>query len=953
MATQPFVIPITTDIKGAQQGFQKLQRNAKRSFSGISKAASNLGNVITGFSSAVDLAKGALDALDRSMQAIVKTGQQLDRANFFGVQAKEVQALQRQFDGAITKAQSLNTLIELQASGVGKELAPQLAKAARALSFVSGLSRSELLQQLSSGDVSDEVLQKIGVRAGELALATQQRANALDRELTKYDKVQIALGLVNKGAARLGTTIDSLVKKDVVSPITKLRNSLSDIGFGVLRSVAPAILNLVNRLGGVDGIVRRVERFVKNSLVPFIEGLPAKIEKGIDKIKAELKAGGSLSAVLGKQLALVFFEGIKQAFKMAGKYIVKNPDVLIPLGIGSAIAGAIVKGFKFAQKKLAGTTTKPGLPGSSDTPALDSSLSRPSSRQKAVNNFESGIIGAGGRRGGRRRGVSRAAQELAAERAALQSEARALTRNFLSNALDAISNLGGTISGVFSSLRDLPEKARVFLSTKRTREALLSVLKIADKPLRQQLQLIRQNKRLTDQQKQSAVIFAIQSKAGLDDAREYLRNQNVVTKELKAQNSFLQSNAQQAAIARLENDRQTDVVTNLRQLDLQLQTLLIDRQRLVGKISKQRGVALVRSKALLQIIDQQIARTGEFTKAYAKQNELQKIAISFQRTLADLERQQEIARAKALSDRIRENALLQTQEAKAALLSARGFGAQATLEQQRIAAKRTILDLDQKILETNQAIQKTALQAAADALKGNTQAFKAGQVRVKALQAQKTGLEEQRDLQKQVGAQLVENARRATTFAGGLQQAFADAENTARNFSNALGQQLGGLAKSAINFATDSLVRLGEGLGQLAQGLKGFDFGADFRKRALSFLSDLAVQLGSFFITAGTGLLLTGDVARGPALIGIGAALATGGGFAKAFAGGGGASASTAGLNAIRQSPSAAPTRQQQTVTQETYILFNRAPWSLGTPEQEFRQFKQWQQSNSRTVGAR
>ena len=332
---------------------------------------------------------------------------------------------------------------------------------------------------------------------------------------------------------------------------------------------------------------------------------------------------------------------------------------------------------------------------------------------------------------------------------------------------------------------------------------------------------------------------------------------------------------------------------------------------------------------------------------------MQKVAIGFQRTLADLERQQEIARAKALSDRIRENALLQTQEAKAALLAARGFGAQATLEQQRIAAKRTILDLDQKILETNQAIQKTALQAAADALKGNDKAFKAGQARVQALSQQRDALKDQRDLQKQVGAQLVENARRATTFAGGLQQAFADAEATARNFSNALGQQLGGLAKSAINFATDSLVRLGEGLGQLAQGLKSFDFGADFRQRALSFLSDLAVQLGSFFITAGTGLLLTGDVARGPALIGIGAALATGGGFAKAFAGGGGASASTAGLNAIRQTPSAAPTRQQQTVTQETYILFNRAPWSLGTPEQEFRQFKQWQQSNSRTVGAR
>ena len=952
MATTPLQIPITADIKGAQNGFRKLQQTAKRSFSSITKSAASLGNIVTGFSSAVDLAKGAVDGLDRALKAVVQTGQQIERGKFFGVTVADAAALQKQLDGAISKQQAFGTLIELQAAGIGKDLAPQIAKASRALAFVSGLPRSELLQQLASGEVADDVLQKIGVRSGELALATQQRANALDRELTKYDKVQIALGLVNKGAGRLGTTIDAIVKKDIVSPITKLRSSLADVGFGVLRAVAPAVLQLVQKLGGVDGIVKRIDGFVKNSLVPFIEDLPRKITEAIKKLKAEIKAGGSLQAALGKQLALVFASALKSGFGLFLAYLKKNPGLFLAAIFPPALIAQITASFlksttKATQKQAA---TLPTAQAATTAPAFAPLLRRTRDQvQQARVLFGAGV------RGGRR-GVSRAAQEIAAERAALQSEARALTRNFLSNALDALSNLGGTISGVFSALRDLPEKAKVFLSTRRTRAALLSVLKVIDKPLNQQLALIRQNKTLTDQQKQSAVIFAIQSKAGLDDAREYLRNQKVVTSELRAQNSFLTSNAQQAALAKLENDRNTDVQTTLRQLAAQREVLLIRQAALQKTIATASGVRLVQARALLTITNNQLTRTAKFSAEYQRQNELQNVAIQLQKSLASLEREQEIKRAAALSKRIQQNADLEKRTTQAALLTARGLSALAQVEQQRIAAKRAILDIDQKILATNQEIERTALKAGADALKGNAAASAAAQKRVEALQVQKQALEDQRQLQKQVGAQLVENAQRATTFAGGLRQAFADAEATARNFSNALGQQLGGLAKSAIQFATDSLVKLGEGLGQLAQGLKGFDFGADFRKRALSFLSDLAVQLGSFFIMSGTGLLLTGTpdgVVRGGALIGIGAALATGGGFAKAFAGGSGSSASTAGINALRSTPSAAPTRQAETTTQETYILFNRAPWSLGTPEQEFRQFKQWQQSNARTVGAR
>ena len=952
MATTPLQIPITADIKGAQNGFRKLQQTAKRSFSSITKSAASLGNIVTGFSSAVDLAKGAVDGLDQSLKAVVKTGQQIERGKFFGVTVADAARLQKQLDGAISKQQAFGTLIELQAAGIGKDLAPQIAKASRALAFVSGLPRSELLQQLASGEVADDVLQKIGVRSGELALATQQRANALDRELTKYDKVQIALGLVNKGAARLGTTLDAVARKDIVSPITKLRNAFKDLVFGVLRTIAPQINKIIASAGGVDKIVQRIETFTKSTLIPAIQSLVKQTKKALKAIADEAKKkGSSFFSVFRDRMSEAIADGIVSGIAKATKTGAKG---LARLAISAFTSSQTIASADFERKqeeRLRAARRRLQQAPTVASPDLVQRLGlRPLAPVKATTSGTKGGV-----RGGRR-GVSRAAQEIAAERAALQSEARALTRNFLSNALDALSNLGGTISGVFSALRDLPEKAKVFLSTRRTRAALLSVLKVIDKPLNQQLALIRQNKTLTDQQKQSAVIFAIQSKAGLNDAKEFLRNQKVVTSELRAQNSFLTSNAQQAAVSKLENDKITDVQTAQRDLQKQEQVLLIEKARLEKTIATASGVRLVEARALLTITNNQLTRTAKFSAEYQRQNELQNVAIQLQKTLASLEREQEIKRAAALSKRIQQNADLEKRTTQAALLTARGLSALAQVEQQRIAAKRAILDIDQKILATNQEIERTALKAGADALKGNLEASAAAQKRVEALQVQKKALVDQRNIQKKVGAQLVENAQRATTFAGGLRQSFADAEATGRNFSNALGQQLGGLAKSAIQFATDSLVRLGEGLGQLAQGLKGFDFGADFRKRALSFLSDLAVQLGSFFIMSGTGLLLTGTpdgVVRGGALIGIGAALATGGGFAKAFAGGSGSSASTAGINALRSTPSAAPTRQAETTTQETYILFNRAPWSLGTPEQEFRQFKQWQQGNARTVGAR
>lgn len=959
MATQPLQIPISVDLKRALAGFKKLQQGAARTFGKISRSANTLANVVTGFSSAVDLAKGALDGLDRSMQAVVKTGQQIERGRFFGVTIQDARDLQKEFDGAITKANAFNTLIELQASGIGKQLAPEIAKVTRALSFVSGLPRSQVLEQLTSGEVADDLLQKVGVRAGELALATQQRANALDRELTKYDRVQVALGLIRKGAARLGTTLDKIAAKDLVNPITKLRTALSDIVFGVLRTIAPEINKIVKSAGGVDKIVKRIETFVKSTLIPAIQSLVKQTKKALKKIADEAKTSGrSFFSVFKDRMAEAIADGIVIGIGKASK---KGAKALGKLAI-SAFTSSQLASADFQRKQAAELRARNRQFAALNAPIP--ALSPQEAQRIAALNLQplgplktggtkTGGTKTGGTRGGRR-GVSRAAQEIAAERAALASEARTLTRNFLSSALDALSNLGGTISGVFASLKDLPEKARVFLATRKTREALLSVVKDVEKPLLQQLQLIRQNTKLTDQQKQAATIFAIQSKAGLNDAKEFLRNQEVVSKELQAQGSFLESNAQLAAVAKLENDKITDVLTAQADLLKQEQVLLLERARLQKQVASSSGVRLTRSKVLLSIVEQQLARTRRFGVVYGRNNELQQLSIRLQKELAKLEAEQEAARQAALSRKIAQDAKLRTQELQAQLVAARGFSAEATLLQQQIAGKKQIAEIDAQILATNQAIQKTAVQAANDALKGNLAASKAAQTRVAALTQQKKALEDQRSLQQTISRQLEENAARATTFAGGLRSAFADAESAARNFSNALGQQLGSLARSAIQFATDSLVKLGEGLGSLAQGLQGFDIGADFRKRALSFLSDLAIQLGSFFITAGTGLLLTGDVARGPALIGIGAALATGGGFAKAFAGGSaGSAASTAGINAIRSTPSAVPARRQEQVTQETYILFNRTPWSLGTPEQEFREFKSWQERQRRTIGGR
>ena len=962
MASNPLVVPISVDIRKAVAEFKKLQRFTTRTFKKIGRAAETVGNIVTGIASGTLIAEKAFQGLDKALDEIVKTGNNLERAKFFKVSIRDAEKLQRQLNGAISKQEAFNLLIEQTASGVPKSVTADIAKVTKALAFVSGLPESQLLEQLSKGEIAEDVLIKAGARAGELALATQRRANSLDRELSQYDKIQVALKVARTGAKRLGTSIDELAKKNIVSPITQLQNSLKDIVFGTLRALSPTIRKLITDLGGVKGITRSIDQFVSRKLIPGIKSIGEEIRKTIDSIRKEAKdSNKGIFEVLADRIADAMARGIalgiKKATGDAGKRALKF--ALSPFLSSKTATGTFEKSEqkRFAEirkqqaaravefaKMLRGMAgIEPGqvkIPasikqGSGDAPRLDKTKTKTG--------------------GGGRKGVSREAQEIAAERAGLQAQARALTRDFLSQSLNAISSLGGTISGVFSALKDLPERARIFLSTKKTREALLSVVQIIDKPLKQQLALIRSSTTLTDQQKKAATIFAITSKAGLDDQREYLRNQTTANAELKASNSFLQSNARLVELARQTNDRQTDVATSLRQLDLQRQTLLVRRTELL----KQANGASSRQQKTLEaqviILDSQLRRVNRFQKQYKEINRIQSIAIQLNQKLAALAKQQEIASANRQTFLIKQASVLAVDELKAQQLAAKGFQAQAALEQQQIAAKRQKLELDTKLLMVNQQLAQLQLQAQADAAKGNKDAAAAANKRVAALQIQQASISTQLDQQAKLNQQLVENARAATTFAGGLQSAFQDAIASAQNLENSIGKAIGNAARSIGEFVSNEIFSIGEAFGQLAAGMKGLDIGADFSTRGAQFLAGLAKQMGSFFLLAGTGLILTGEpssVGRGIALAGLGGLLLAGGGFASGMSGAspGGSAVTASALNATRREPSAAPTTRQRQETNTTFLLFNTVPWDNKTEEQPRREFNAWNNRGGRTV---
>ena len=122
-----------------------------------------------------------------------------------------------------------------------------------------------------------------------------------------------------------------------------------------LRTIAPEINKIVKSAGGVDKIVKRIETFVKSTLIPAIQSLVKQTKKALKKIADEAKTSGrSFFSVFKDRMAEAIADGIVIGIGKASK---KGAKALGKLAI-SAFTSSQLASADFQRQQAAATTRK-------------------------------------------------------------------------------------------------------------------------------------------------------------------------------------------------------------------------------------------------------------------------------------------------------------------------------------------------------------------------------------------------------------------------------------------------------------------------------------------------------------------------------------------------------------------------------------------------------------------
>lgn len=838
-------------------GFAKLIRASAKLAKGIVKnniSLEKMANIVTGLASGVGLLKGAYEGLGTVVDSLIDSSRTFARGKFFGVGIKEAQRFKDLLGSSISLQKALNFQIELASIGAEK-LVPEIVQASRALSFVSGLDRSEILDQLKTGAIDENALAKIGIGAGQLEMAMKRAELATGRQLSEFDKIKVILGLINKGAKVLGTTVEKLAKKDIVSPFQKLRSSINDILFGIVRGAAPALQGLLKSFGGAERIVKSITDFVEKKLVPALKGLPSQIGKALSSLKAKIASSGGVVSFLGETLQSVVFKaftsGMENAVLWAGRSLgldrlfglkarrIANEQADAQAKKREAEITKRLKAYEEMQKKGAELFAFD----------LDGTKAVTPTKTKATTTKAKGR-GVG-------KGVSFAQQELLAELEGFRSEARSLVRNSGAFILDAIANLGGTLSGVFASMKDLSEKFRTFNASPRFRKSVEFVLNLVNKPLVQQLKLIRQSKELTDAQKIAATGLAIQAKAGINDQDEFFEKQKLVIKQMKAGNSILESNGRLAEIAQQRFDLEIDVRKTVNAFEIAIEARMTKRVQIAKQLSKASKSNRLGLQNQIKLLDIQIARFKSQRIAYKGQQREQSILIEQSKSRILLARDLEEVILKQTGMNRLKDASLTLKKVQMDRLGLLGKLSEAG---------KTRFEQAQRQLEIQRRIQallneRATFQNKLDASKGSdTDEDKRLQNQIDLRNKLIETTKKEASAQSEVDRIALE---KMTTLGGAFSAKLMTFGDTARSFSAQMGDALADGFKSFVDSSMQAISMLGGHIVNVFSGLSDSSLTEKLGAIFLVFLSGLASQYAKVFAGIGAVYIAAGNYFQG------------------------------------------------------------------------------------------
>ena len=852
------------------------------------------------FAAGAAAAVGAYKIAEKAVESFLAQQRTLTRAKIFRVSKNEALAFDKAMGGVLSKMDAMNKLGELKSLGFSQKESENLAKMARGLSVVGNMSRDAAVDLLKTGDASDELLLKFNTTTAQLEFMHNKRAMALGRELTQTEKSRVLMKLLGQQANRLGIQLKGI---DKVSPFEKLQKEVTDLKDQAFKELGSETLKFVKRMGGVEAIIAKVKEQGRALWRGF---------KDLKGVIVDLRKATNL--IPTKHISNFLIGWNRKVLTLSSSYLkaTANQKKMTKAFGNNAEIKAYYKAIADGQNSL---SAKPFFQRKNLTPTKTK-------------------VGTKGK--GKVRTPSDAARDRQEELKARMGQAREQLRNFEQFLIQFVADQGGTISGVFSALTDIPERLGILAS--RFNKELQKTDGWSDKRIAKQMELGN----LTAKEAKIGLLRNQIMRAGQSDQEEYLRNLKTATRQMRAALAVSESQAKLAEVAAAENDIKTDVLTAQNQLRTVEKALKVAVLGLERKELKAKGRLSALDRRRLANSRRMLATNRKNQKQYAAHAKTQLFLMGIMKQRALLEAKfLEPAKARIEMTRANRAATLELHDKQLELaqLQFKKVGA----NELELAQKKSLFGIQEKIqdLELKRLGLKIKLESPVD--KKQKQLLEERVAGVdKELQLRRQILKVQKDINaQQLQQQTIGNRFRARLDEIGV---------SVRDFGQVWGTQLADNLNSVVEGVQSQTTYA---VGALIQNFRKMDeidvgknLGANFAELFGGILAAASVTFGKMSI----GYFAMGNIPGGIGLAGasIGAAAAAGvmsgvGSINEVKPdGSGGSSSSSAGTFTINQPDRA----RQETQRQNNQYVFV-APWDLGmSPQDQIRRMDRYSGNN-------
>ncbi len=884
------ITKVVVDTRDAIKEVATFKNVASVAFKGTAAAAALIGVSLVG--------------VQKAISANIALSKKLQQANFFGASIKQAKVFQKQVGGVLTRMESLAELQKFKQVGFSDKDIATATQLAKKIQVLGGVSLQAALEMIRTGDGVDKLSASLNL---DMNTALDNTVKTLTSGVPRAsDKARAAFILLQKETKGIKGNFDAMTQAD---PFKQITVSIKDSTNALLREMSPELKSLTK---DIKEVVPLIQGFLKG----LVTSTGVLLRKLADMKKSIVGAFANDTLRKFAKGIIGVIEGLKKVPIIGrGVSVVMNGSIL---GVLKKVAEFGIKANEQVKTAGAAAATQVKKAGQKVNKTLDKLREDNKNRNQ------------------------KAKSERLQELLDFQGQARSQLRNFQQFALNNISSIGGTISGVIAAMKDTPEQLRILASLYGKELRKTNNLSL------EQVLLQRQSGKLSDRQAKVAVLMNTIRKAGEGDQREFLRNQKTITRQLQAGLSISEHSKKLAEIAAAQNDFQTDVQTSQNQLRMVEITQMIAIQRLQEKREKRGGRLGLLDRLSLDLATSRLVKVRAVKAQYDGTASTQKALIQLQKDRATLEAgliaplkeklslQQKAAQANSLVvSKQQQLAQLQGKLTQGQQVSIAGSQKLSALKREQLS-----LEIELKQLKINQA---TAI---------NERERKTLAARVKAQKSLVNAKQSEIVLQQSINKE----QSKSLTFTGAIVANIRTAIQATVPMGVKLASALSTAATSFSDAISSSLTRLGEGFAKFVMGVEDADIGKDLGKGFIDLLAGIASNFATVFAGIGATYIAAGNVGMGLAtlagsaglfaLSGAVGALASISDTASSAGAGGASSAARSPASSFQQSLGA---DSQQQATQEVYVVINSSPWSKTGP-QEVKEFGDWTRKNKRLL---